>query len=1376
VSDGGRKWNVCVPCHNAHNKSARKPRSRFQSNLNETLTKDLLSLDHTFSQTLSAIDASVSFTHKVSGYFTGAPSKSSLFESPLLMYNVDRSLFYTDPPPDLTSFYNNHLHSCPALQTFRPVLQRTHPTLGIPYLAESEIDLRLARAAADRAPTDNASQQATGRLAAVVPIDIEMAGLQHRVVRSTVGNLELRSSGQLEQFLIDLKFNSITHTRFKPETLIFPMLFPSSEGAFEPVSGTTVDGVSLKKYLDYRMNQMFSAFTLYKPYLPIMYAARRTQEVLESVSESVLTNELKRARASNPSITDSELYQRLIRNVSSSSVEGSPAFFRIKKSRLLAAARKFGMPHFFLTLTADEISNCRWPEVDDLIERLQKVNPKWTPTDSDKNQWQHAPVEITQLFNFKLNLFMDKYVKGNGLLGRVQHYCIKIEFQSRGTPHAHICIWTHPSDVDRIANQIVGITPSSSMSIPADSALSRLDEIVRRKHIHSCYWTNDRPKACVNANGCCKMRFPCSLNTQGTRFNSTTQRFEYLRLHDDDKNISPYLPSIALIWNAHMNIQRVTGEAWSSYMLKYAMKGEASAGLNLDTTTLDRLGIHPRGSAAQSTVALKLASAACLSQPVGACEAAWLLLGYPLVEFSWLCDFKYSDPPERRKSYVPQANRKGESIPAIEHYFARNDRDSALKFPEYWERYERLPKSAKLTLEQRNAAPVKDKLDSWIVKRTTSKPTVVQFCDPNPRIDPESFFYNLLLFTKIMPSEPAMLQEPAGSPPNHSQTYFQACMLTANIFSTVSDLKSIIQEHFIDKTFRTDEDPNKVIQTIFTHTDIYPWLKDFDYDSADHDEPIPQPDNSVDFQPVPRTVSDKVSDFFSAHKNEYPDDIMNATLNAEQASIVNELQGAAQSLLNPDRAQHQGGMFFLTGGAGCGKTFLCKRFIQWARQNMRVLSAATTGAAAVRLSKHAQTAHSVFALPCKASDKLNPLDVNSFQGRLLVEAQIIIVDEISMLNSKQFAHIMRRICCACGTTDLTLALKSKLVLLVGDLAQLPPVCKVHRPRKKRKRSDHNDSESDSDDDEEIFFCQQCHVTSAGAWAQVKVRKLVQVVRQENDQEYCHFLNKLRHTQPTQQEVDSVLADCFISPEQVETVLADALSANKPVTVLTSHTQDRDTYNEVILQHLAGLPESLTPGGPLNPAKVGEIHDIPLKLTSTGNNTERAARGASAAAEDLKNWIDSPKFQSLKYVAIGARVMLTKNQKSPSAFYANGSFGTVIQLHRKQADEPIHRIDVEFDTNPGSRVAFYCDDSQTWTHLGYKHTKSRFPLVLGYALTVHKSQGMTIPHLCILHMRKCFARGMLYVALSRAKSRSIMQIVGSIKASYCVPIPPEFTAE
>jgi hypothetical protein len=54
-----------------------------------------------------------------------------------------------------------------------------------------------------------------------------------------------------------------------------------------------------------------------------------------------------------------------------------------------------------------------------------------------------------------------------------------------------------------------------------------------------------------------------AVRAQGTRKNPQTQRFEYLRLGPADCLISPYLPSIMLLWNAHMNIQRVTGESWS---------------------------------------------------------------------------------------------------------------------------------------------------------------------------------------------------------------------------------------------------------------------------------------------------------------------------------------------------------------------------------------------------------------------------------------------------------------------------------------------------------------------------------------------------------------------------------------------------------------------------------------------------------------------------------------------------------------------------------------------------------------------------------------------------------------------------------------------
>jgi ATP-dependent exoDNAse (exonuclease V) alpha subunit len=74
---------------------------------------------------------------------------------------------------------------------------------------------------------------------------------------------------------------------------------------------------------------------------------------------------------------------------------------------------------------------------------------------------------------------------------------------------------------------------------------------------------------------------------------------------------------------------------------------------------------------------------------------------------------------------------------------------------------------------------------------------------------------------------------------------------------------------------------------------------------------------------------------------------------------------------------------------------------------------------------------------------------------------------------------------------------------------------------------------------------------------------------------------------------------------------------------------------------------------------------------------------------------------------------------------------------------------------------------------HTHTKKTFPLVLAYALTVHKSQGMSIDHTTIVHFKNVFAFGMAYVALSRPTSRQHLKIVGGLKESDCLPIPPNF---
>ena len=87
------------------------------------------------------------------------------------------------------------------------------------------------------------------------------------------------------------------------------------------------------------MSQMFSPFTLYKPYLPIMDAAVRTKEVLTNSIEVYMEKEVNAMRKKNPAITDAEVHRRLIKKITNSKVEGSPAFFGVKKSQLMAAAR-----------------------------------------------------------------------------------------------------------------------------------------------------------------------------------------------------------------------------------------------------------------------------------------------------------------------------------------------------------------------------------------------------------------------------------------------------------------------------------------------------------------------------------------------------------------------------------------------------------------------------------------------------------------------------------------------------------------------------------------------------------------------------------------------------------------------------------------------------------------------------------------------------------------------------------------------------------------------------------------------------------------------------------------------------------------------------
>jgi hypothetical protein len=171
------------------------------------ISRDLCGLAPAAAQLLSPIDACVSFGNRVESYLTGAPSPSSLFDTPLLKFSEPSNAYLLNPPQDLKDFLNTHLASTPILQTHLPHLERPHPTHGAPFLDLSEIDAKRVKQALVRDPTQQAASQDPERIAALVALDIDVRK-SAAAQKSTVGTMQRRDNAQIETFEANLKMET----------------------------------------------------------------------------------------------------------------------------------------------------------------------------------------------------------------------------------------------------------------------------------------------------------------------------------------------------------------------------------------------------------------------------------------------------------------------------------------------------------------------------------------------------------------------------------------------------------------------------------------------------------------------------------------------------------------------------------------------------------------------------------------------------------------------------------------------------------------------------------------------------------------------------------------------------------------------------------------------------------------------------------------------------------------------------------------------------------------------------------------------------------------------------------------------------------------
>ena len=186
-------------------------------------------------------------------------------------------------------------------------------------------------------------------------------------------------------------------------------------------------------------------------------------------------------------------------------IRGSPSYWQKMFYELLAMIRTLGIPTWFLTLSAADM---KWPEV------IQAIAAQYQTTYTEeevlalpwqtKSMWLRSnPVTAARMFQYRLETFVIAFLKSNSEpIGGVAEYVIRIEFQARGSPHAHTLFWIKDSpklgyskeeDVKEFIDRYV------SCSLPeSDEELQNLVESLQVHH-HS--------QSCRRTTGC-RFKYP----------------------------------------------------------------------------------------------------------------------------------------------------------------------------------------------------------------------------------------------------------------------------------------------------------------------------------------------------------------------------------------------------------------------------------------------------------------------------------------------------------------------------------------------------------------------------------------------------------------------------------------------------------------------------------------------------------------------------------------------------------------------------------------------------------------------------------------------------------------------------------------------------
>ncbi|XP_047213329.1 uncharacterized protein LOC124863125 [Girardinichthys multiradiatus] len=484
-------------------------------------------------------------------------------------------------------------------------------------------------------------------------------------------------------------------------------------------------------------------------------------------------------------------------------------------------------------------------------------------------------------------------------------------------------------------------------------------------------------------------------------------------------------------------------------------------------------------------------------------------------------------------------------------------------------------------------------------------------------------------------------------------------------------------------------------------------------DESEEQDPVPEYQVDVNSGAMPAIEIPKLSPDFIRQ--------MYRSLNETQASMFYAIRHWCLQRVwgqNPDPF-----FYFLTGGAGCGKSHVIKCVYQEATKLLRqlprfrdigdmsqptVLLTAFTGTAAYNIS--GKTLHSVLKLPKSLKPPYKGLGNTLDEVRaVLSNVEILIIDEISMISKDLFSYVHWRFQQIKGNTRPFGGIS---VLAVGDFYQLPPVGGA-KP-----------------------LC----VTEAGVldiWNEnFHMVSLTEIMRQKDDRAFAELLNRIRVKGKADLLSDgdrSLLTQTITDPKECPMDVLHVFATNKEV----------DAHNAAVVASLSTV--------------IVDVQAEDYKRdTKTGNMTNLGSC-VKAKKRDLPDNLQ---------VGLGIRVMIIRNLNVEDGL-VNGTFGTIADIitRTKDGNRTVKLIGLKLDSptaghtkkikgKPDNFVYIERFEEQTSIKGVVRH---QFPIKLAFGCTAHKVQGMTMKS-AVVSLKRVFEHGMAYVALSRTTSLEGLKII------------------